>query len=255
MINCQNITFSPVLASKRLENGAKILGEKVVQRILAYALFLLGVNRSAIAKLLAVPLSTIKSNIRALSSEGIAAFEDRRQKRETLLPASPPPTDTLSMITDSENFILTKGADFKIQIPLKNKLQLRTFLLTLLNNDLIQTRTTAAVLQLSTVQTQNLARQLQGADVESLMDHRHGRSEDYVFTPEIKAELIQQFAVACVSHQKTSSEVLAQQLKERCQFNLSTRTIRYHVAKLGLKRIKKSLPHLLQTLKKNCSRA
>ncbi|MCI0514402.1 hypothetical protein L0128_14390 [candidate division KSB1 bacterium] len=251
-MNCQDLPFSPVIAQKRLENGIKIFGEKVIQRILGYALFLLGVNRHAIAKLLSVPVNTIKSNIRALAAVGIPAFEDRRQKSVSPLSTPPYLTSTLEMNTDDKTFILTKGADFKIQIPLKNKLQLRTFVLTLLDNGLIQTRAAATVLQLSTVQTQNLAHQLQIADVEGLRDHRQGQAEDYVFTPEVKAELIQQFTVACISHQKTSSSALAQQLKERCQLDLSARSIRYHLNKLGLVRLKKSLPQLLQTLKKNC---
>ncbi|MBL7092506.1 hypothetical protein ISS22_00900, partial [candidate division KSB1 bacterium] len=51
--------------------------------------------------------------------------------------------------------------------------------------------------------------------------------------------------------QKTTGKALAQQLKNQCQLDVSGRTIRYHIEKLGLNKIKKSLPKMYNELKKN----
>lgn len=250
MINCQNIRFSENLSYSRISSANKIFGEKVVKRILAFALFLLGVNRKEISEILAIPLNTVKSNIKALHSDGIAAFEDRRQKKSAFLPVKKDDT-SISMVTDNENFILTISPNIKIQIPLKNKLQLKTFILTMLNNGLIKIKETAKILDLSTVHTNNLAKKIESADINNLIDKRKGQAQEYIFKPEIKAELILQYTLACISNQKTSGQSISEQLKQRCQLDLSERTVRYHIAKLGLLNIKKTLPELLKELKKN----
>jgi len=255
MINCQNIKFSENLSSNRISSANKIFGEKVVKRILAFSLFLLGVNRKDISEILDILLNTIKSNIKALHSDGIAVFEDRRQKKSTFLPVNKKDEISISMITDNENFIITIGPNIKIQIPLKNTLQLKTFIITMLNNGLIKTKQAANILNLSTVHTNNLAQKIESADIDSLIDKRKGQTQEYIFTPETKAELIQQYALACISNQKTSGKAISHQLNERCQLGLSERTVRYHIAKLGLSNIKKTLPELLKDLKKTSNTA
>jgi hypothetical protein len=56
--------------------------------------------------------------------------------------------------------------------------------------------------------------------------------------------------VGSVTGISTSSNAIASKLKERCSIELSDRSIRVHIAKLGLNNIRKSLPELLNTLKK-----
>jgi transcriptional antiterminator len=56
--------------------------------------------------------------------------------------------------------------------------------------------------------------------------------------------------LACVRRQKTSGKALKEQLKQEQQLELSDRTIRYHVAKLGLTAIKKTLPNIIADFKK-----
>ena len=69
-------------------------------------------------------------------------------------------------------------------------------------------------------------------------------------TPKIKAELIQQFVVDIVSQGHTSGRQIAAELGRRCRVLVSERTVRYHLAHLGLPTIKYSLPKLLSTVKK-----
>jgi len=97
---------------------------------------------------------------------------------------------------------------------------------------------------------ETLAEKLQEEDILALIDKRQGQQKDYRFTPEIKAELIQQFILDIVSEGKTTGKQLSQRLQKRCQFILPERSIRYYVKKLGLKTIKRSLPELLTEVKK-----
>lgn len=251
MINCQNITFSESLSHNRITKANTLLGDKVVKRILAFSLYLLGVNRKDISEIVNLPINTVKSNIKAILSDGIVAFEDRRQKKSTFLPIDKKDDISISTIMDNENFTLIVTPNIKIQIPSPNKLQLKTLVLTILNNGLMKTEQAAKILNLSTVHTNNLAKEIESTDINCLLDKRKGQSKEYIFNPEIKAELIQQYTLACICKQKTSGKALSQQLKERCQLDLSERSIRYHIEKLGLSHIKKTLPQLFTDLKKN----
>jgi len=54
-----------------------------------------------------------------------------------------------------------------------------------------------------------------------------------------------------VTSGRSSGKLLAKQLHKRCKLTLSERSIRYHIKKLGLSKVKKSLPQLIAGLKKN----
>ena len=95
-----------------------------------------------------------------------------------------------------------------------------------------------------------LSQGLQKGDVHALIDKRQGQKRDYLFTPEIKAELVQQFAANAVTGKPISSRVISEQINERCNLKLPDRSIRLHMKKLGLPNIAKSLPALVETLKK-----
>ncbi len=67
----------------------------------------------------------------------------------------------------------------------------------------------------------------------------------------MKAQLIEQFVVDLVTDGRVSGRQLAEHLQQRCDVVLSERSIRDHLRKLGLSRIKRSLPGLLKEAKKN----
>ena len=83
LIDCQSLTFSPQLSESRMGQAQESLGAGLIQRILCFALYLLGLNRSAIGRTLGIPPDTAKSIIKAVKRDGLGAFEDRRR--------SPPP--------------------------------------------------------------------------------------------------------------------------------------------------------------------
>ncbi|MDA1043812.1 MAG: hypothetical protein O3C57_01170 [Verrucomicrobia bacterium] len=123
--------------------------------------------------------------------------------------------------------------------------------ISLLNAELLSTTEVAAALGLSGAHCRELAGKLSRHDVvEALVDKRHGQKQDYRVGPAEKAEIILQFAARVVTGQCTSSDVLAEVVNEHSKSSLSPRTVRWHMEKLGLSSIKRTLPELVRTLKK-----
>ena len=249
MIDCQKALFSSELQKQRLTQAQGVLGEKVVRRIICFALYLLGVDRSSIADLIDFPPGTIRSIVRAILRDGLSALEDRRRSASTFLP---PQKRTMKIKVQMEQQGLSVDFDTlgRLEIPRENTLQRRVVLLTMLTQGLLGTRDVSEALGLSAVQTLNLARKLHTDDVPALIDRREGQKQEYRFTAEVKAELIQQFVLDVVAGGRVSGRLLSEHLQERCSLSLSGRSIRDHIGKLGLSRIKKSLPDLLRGLKK-----
>jgi len=249
MIECQQASFSLELQHQRLTQAQGVLGEKVLRRLLCFTLYLLGVDRSSIGDLMDVPPGTIRSVVRAILHDGLPALEDRRRGYSTFLP---PPQRTMKIrIQTGEQGV---SVDFdtmgRLEIPQENTLQMRVVLLTMLRSGLLSTRDVSEVLGLSAVHTLNLARKLHTDDVPALIDKREGQKQEYRFTADVKAELIQQFVLDVVAGGRVSGRLLSEHLQERSKLSLSGRSIRDHIGKLGLSRIKKSLPDLLAALKK-----
>ena len=72
-------------------------------------------------------------------------------------------------------------------------------------------------------------------------------------TPEVKSELIQQFVVNALSGWSTSGRAIAEELQQRCEIEVSERSVRLYLNKLGLPKLKESLPALLADQKKRSS--
>ena len=250
MINCQGLKFSPILCRQRIPHAESILGTPVFNRIICFALYHLGAKRQNISDVLNMPSGTVRSTIRAIHQGGLAAFEDRRKKISTIV--SPPLQRTHKAFVDrqEQSTIITIGKT-EIRIPINNPLQTKVVLLTLLDNELLNNSDVAKILNISKVQVSNLSKALRDHDVASLIDKRKGQIQDYRFTPEIKAELIQQVAANAITGKPTSSRVISEQINERCNLKLPDRSIRLHMKKLGLPKIASSLPVLVDTLKKN----
>lgn len=246
MINCHDIEFYQKLSYSRFKSAKAIFGEKVIKRIIGFSLFLLGAKRNIISNLINIPVNTFKSFIKNLFSTGISTFEDRRIKNKTKKSIEKKVEITIQCGTAMVNLQLKD----KIIIPDKNKLQLKTIILTLLTNGIIKSTDAAKILNISISNTYYNAKKLEEKDIFGLLDKRIGQLNDYVVTPEVKAELIQQYAIACITNQGTSGKSLSTQLKNRCNLDLSERTIRYHIKKLGLDKVKFTLPGLLEKLKK-----
>jgi len=233
-----------------MQKAKSSLGGSVVNRILAFALFLQGGKREDIARYLKMPLGTFLSFLNRVDRCGLLAFQDqRKQPTQPKVKEETPEISTNVQGQDLCIYLGDKGTVLKI--PLKNHLQCRTVLLTFVDSGLLSLEQTARILKLSSKQTKNLQSKLLCNDIHGLLDKRKGQLVDYEFSPAIKSELIQQYVLNVTTGHSTSSSRLSDDLKERCDFNLMPRTIRLHINKLGLPGIRKSLPDLLIECKKN----
>jgi hypothetical protein len=250
-MNCENITFSQQLCNQRIAPAEALLGSKVVRKILGYALFLLGATRSTISSFLDMPPGSVRSLVLAMNKKGLPALEDQRSGNSSFKPPTPPKITPELEEHDTCLRVNFGIGTLPVNIPVSNTTQKKVVLLTLLQNGLLKPSEAAKALALSADRVGKLAKALQRNDVEAILDRRRGQQQDYRFTPDIKAELIQQFVIDIVVHGKTSGDLLAQHLNKRCGLTLSPRSILNHVSALGLSRIKSSLPvHLTERKKK-----
>ena len=124
--------------------------------------------------------------------------------------------------------------------------------MTLLQADLISAHTASTTLGITVAHCRDLSAQLANEGVtEVLVDKRKGQKHDLRVDSQVKAELIQQFAARAVTGHSTSSQALTELINDTKKTTISSRTIRWHMNKLGLMEIKKTLPKLVETLKKN----
>lgn len=251
MLNNQNLPqLSPGSSQRRIDRATDILGAEVVSRILALAMYLLGAKRKALAEFLAIPLDTVKSLVQRVFSDGLPALEDRRRKASTFMPRTVEPEMRCKLFLEQEKVVVEFNEATRIEIPRRNPIQCRTVLMTMLESKLLGIGEVAKAIGLSMERVRKLGKKLYQSDVFALIDQRRGQLQDYRFTPEVKAELIQQFVLNLQTNVGTSSKQLSEGLEKRCQIKVAGRTIRQHGAKLGLGHIRRSLPKLLTALKK-----
>jgi hypothetical protein len=253
MLDCRDLPqLSYERSQKRLERATGVLGAKVVTRLLAFSLYLLGANRDALAGCLGIRLETLKSLVKRGFSDGLVALEDRRRSLSTFLPRQAPVAELRPKVSlEPETLVVEFDEGTRMRIPLRNRIQCRTVLLTMAGSKLLSVDEVADGLGLSAERVRKLKTKLAQDDVvEALVDQRSGQQRDDRVTPEVKAELIQQYVVNLQTEGRTSSEKLKDDLSNRCNIEITSRTIRLHVAKLGLPLLRDSLPQLLSEVKK-----
>ena len=252
LIDCKRIVFSTRLAESRMNQAQQLFGSGVIQRILCYTLYLLGANRSAIGQAFGIPPETAKSIIKAINRDGLVALEDRRRKLSTFLPQSSPLPQPITVREEGGHIVIDFGTSGRVfKVSQQDPFQVKTILLSMLNSGLLTKRQVAEAMKLSPSHTASLARRLDEQGALSLVDQRQGQKQDYRVPREVKAELIQQFALDVITSGQTSGSAISAELKERCNITIPARTVRYHLARMGLRKIKRSLPQLMSAVKKN----
>ena len=251
-MNClPDLNYSDLHRNNRLAQAREILGTMFVNRIIAFALFLLGANRKEIAKYLEIPLDTMLSFFTRITKYGSSGFLDRRTKPQR---QSDNKYNALTCSIKESQLEFHFGSTSKIiKIPEDNVLQYKTIILTFLDNGIINRKEAAKALNYSSGNTDKLLHKIRTEDISCLIDKRQGQKKYYLFTPEIKSELILQFAANAATGKSTSSSVLADGLKQRTSLQLSHRSIRYHIAGLGLKGKSKALQKLIGFKKNSIS--
>src|SRR3989337_250385 len=129
LIDCQSLIFSPQLSENRLAQALEAFGPGVLQRILCYAWYRLGLNRSAIGQTLGIPSETAKSIIKAVSKEGLVAFEDRRRSSSAFVPQAPAQPPPITIGKDEGHIVVDFGIKGRsITLSREDPLQLKTVL-------------------------------------------------------------------------------------------------------------------------------
>ncbi len=253
MIDCQGLPFSPVRAQQRIEKALLVFPKALLFRLLAFSLYLLGVPLKELSVLLGIPEESIRTYARVACRDGVPALVDRRRADAPAPPPAPQPEPSRPSVRVEDGCLVIALAKVsgEIQLPATHQVQARTVLLTLANSGLLSLPDVATALGLSQRTCRHLAHELQDHDVDqALVDKRQGQTQDYRFGPAQKAELIQQFAARAVTGHSTRSEDLAEAVGQATGASSSPRTIRWHVARLGLDKIRDSLPELVSSLKK-----
>ncbi len=247
-MDCRGLSFSPELSSKRLSKAQLIFGEKVLNRIICFCLYILGVRRIDISKAVKIPENTVRTMLKSILKDGFSAFFDRRRKEENRFGNLSDKTvkRTGIQIAELQDSYQITTNELNISISKKNKDQLKAMLLTFTENGLISKTHTGKLLNISSSHVGYLIKSLSERDLSCLIDKRRGQQKDHVFTPEIKSELILQFTSNAVSGKSTSGATLANDLKERTQHDLSERSIRMYISKLGLKDMDKKLMSMIE---------
>jgi len=249
-MDCRSIEFSFEKSEVRIKKYEQAFRPMVLIRILLFALYLLGAKRTVVASLVKIPEESVKTTLRVLLRDGYPALLDRRSSDIGAVPIKVP--RNISVRLEGQWCVVDLGEnDKQLKILAAHKVHVRTILLSLLNAGLLSTEEIALVLGISSAHCRELAEKLAQCDVgSSLLDKRQGQRCDYLIGPVQKAEIIQQFAARVATGYPATSEVITAVVNEQTGCVVSDRTVRWHMNKLGLVSIKKTLPRLMEALKK-----
>ena len=256
-MDCQNVEFSATKSRQRIERVSNVFGTYLLNRILAFALYLFGAKQQVVASLFGMPDDSLKTMLRVLRKDGFPALCDRRQ---TAAPFVPPPSyqepskPQVSLLVDDEFCAIYFGFEgCELKIPRGHKTHLRTVLLSLYQAGLLNSSDISSVLDITTARCRTLAAKLSSDDVvEALVDKREGQKMDFRVGVKEKMVIVKHYIATLVTGHSSSSVSLAKAIEKHDEITLSARTIRCHVNKLGLPDLKGTLPALIDTLKKNC---
>jgi len=255
MSNRQNIPSMSIASSrKRREQATRALGPTAVTRVISLALYFLGANLKELAAFAGIPLDTIKTLARRTLQDGLPALEDRRRKTSDFRPINDTQRPlSCTLLSEKDAFVVVFDGENRVELLKRNPTQSRTVLLTLLDADLLDIEDVSRAIGLSPERTRKLRLALVKEDVEAVIDRRKGHQRDYLVTPEVKSELVQQFVINALSGWPTSGRAISEDLRQRCDIHVSERSVREHLNKLGLTKIADSLPELLEAQKKTSS--
>jgi len=248
MISCPNSSeFSIDKANRRQRMAQAVLGEAVMRRVVALALFLLGAKRKNAAAAAGISMNTFLSFLTRVGKLGIDALRDRR-KRPHVVPSAPPALQIQAARRDSSSVTLAIG-DKELVLREDNPAQKRVVLLTLADAGLMSTGEVAELLGCTDAHARLLRRRLMTEDVSGVIDQRRGQMTDYRVSGEAKTQIILRWAANAVTGRKVSGDTLAADLHDD-DLELPARTVRHHLKKLGLSGSHHRLTKLIEALKK-----
>ena len=244
-----DVEFSAKASSKRIKKATALFGEGMIKRIVALALYFLGAKRKQISEIVDLPLGTLFTFLTRFSNRGIDALSTKRLAGKVANAAQC--IGVVYKTADVESRLDFSATLTGISTTEGNSLQHKVLVLSFFKWRLISCAEAAKHLGFSERHVRDLSLKLETDDVYGLIDKRQGQQRDYAVTAEIKAELIQQFAFNAITGKATSSQQLCQQVNEACGSDITDRSLRLHINKLGLSTIKNSLCKMVDEFKKN----
>ena len=198
-----------------------------------------------------MPAESGKTTIGRVMKDGLPAFHDRR-KSVYELPLPDKQSEQITVSIKKNDCVIKFGeSGYQLQIPQSHRIHLRSILLTLLQAGLLSVQSVSSVLGISRAHCRQLSKKLtQNGVTQTLIDKRKGQKQDFRVDLSIKSELIKHFAARAVTGHSISSQALTQVINSSLNISVASRTIRWHMNKMGLTKIKKALPELAETLKK-----
>ncbi len=252
-MDCRQLDFNPKKSKERIERALNVFSPNLLYRLIAFALYMVGAKRKAVALLAGIPEESLKTLIRVVLQDGYEALFDRRMRTPLSKPEPVLFAKEINVQLDGDRVIIEFPLnDTIMKIPAKHPIQVRAVLLTMVNSGLLSAKEVAPFINISNSRCRDLAKQLLHQDVDNvLIDKRIGQKKDYKVGSHEKATMIQHFVARVVTGHSASSELLADLINQETQANLSPRTVRWHMKKLGLLHMKKTLPAMVYELKKN----
>jgi len=173
-----------------MERALESFGAGVIQRLLCFTLYLLGVNRSVVGRSLEIPPETVKSIVKALNRNGLSALEDRRRRYSAFLPQAVPSPPPIRLRHEPPYVIVDfGGGGRRLKLSREDPLQLRIVLLSMLNGGLLSKQQVAEAIDLTPARTGALARQFTSEGTASLWTGERGSSRITVSPPRSKPSL------------------------------------------------------------------
>jgi len=253
-MNCQDIVFSQKQSQKRIDKALQVLSLQVLKKLSFFSLYLFGARLNVIASHVGMPEESGKTTINRVMRDGMPAFQDRRlsvKAYELQLPHTQ--GNKVSVSIEGDYCIITFGdMNHQLKILRSHQVHLRSVLLSLLQANLLSVHTVSLVLNITAAHCRGLSAKLVESGVtKALIDKRKGQKQDFCVDSSVKAELIQHFAARAVTGHSISSQTLTDVINDIHKTAISSRTVRWHMNKLGLMKIKKTLPNLVGSFKKN----
>ena len=108
-MDCRPITFSAEKSQARIDHALRVFPRKLLMRLLAFTLHLLGARRKEIAALVEMPEESVKTLLRLVSHDGFPALRDRRGSSASLIVAAPPAATASCARRDPDGWVVELG--------------------------------------------------------------------------------------------------------------------------------------------------
>ena len=150
-MDCQNIVFSPQQSENRISKALKVLPLKILKRILAFSLYILGAKVNAIGSLIEMSEESVKTTNNRIMKDGLPAFRDRRESMNTSnreLSPSPGKPQTSVLVQEDYYVIIFENMNHQLKILRNSRVHIRTVLLSLLQANLVTVHIVSSILAL-----------------------------------------------------------------------------------------------------------